>query len=110
MNRNQCLSLRKAEATSQARAAGFNYPVVHAYQDKLAGVFVGHQYPPHRISNIDETSNQTVKAPETVVANRGTKQVNTVICYIFESIVVIYLFNLLRFVKQPVQSEELMFL
>ncbi|EFX68101.1 hypothetical protein DAPPUDRAFT_330428 [Daphnia pulex] len=75
MKRNQCLSLRKAEATSQARAAGFNYPVVHSYQDTLGGVFARHQYPQDRIINIDETSNQTVMAPETVVAIRGTKQV-----------------------------------
>ncbi|XP_032779278.2 MFS-type transporter clz9 [Daphnia magna] len=75
MKRNDCLSLRKAEATSQVRAAGFNYPVVHAYQQKLASIFARHQYPPHRIFNIDETSNQTVMAPETVVAIRGTKQV-----------------------------------
>ncbi|EFX75902.1 hypothetical protein DAPPUDRAFT_249755 [Daphnia pulex] len=75
MKRNQCLSLRKPEATSQARAAGFNYPVVHCYQEKLGGVFARHQYPPDRIINIDESSNQLVMAPETVVAIRGIKQV-----------------------------------
>jgi hypothetical protein len=42
MKRNQCLFLRIAEATSQARAAGFNYPVVHSYQETLGGVFVCH--------------------------------------------------------------------
>jgi hypothetical protein len=110
MKRNQCLSLKKAKATSQARAARFNYPVVHSYQETLVCVFVRHQYPPDRIIYIDETSNQTVMAPETVVAIRGTKQINIVIRFIFESIAAIHLFHLLRFVKPPVLSEELIFL
>ena len=75
MKRNKCLSLRKAGATSWARAAGFNYTVVNVYQQQLGAIFVRHKYPPDQIFNIDETNDQTVMAAEMVVAIRGTKQV-----------------------------------
>jgi hypothetical protein len=41
----------------------------------LGGIFVRHKYPPDRIFNIDETSDQAVMTAEMVVAIRGTKQV-----------------------------------
>ena len=84
LKRNSCLSLRKAEATSQARAAAFNYPIVHGYQQKLHDILQRHNYPSHRIFNADETSNLTVMSPGTVVAIRGTKQV--LIRFIFISL------------------------
>ena len=75
MKRNNCLSIRKPEATSQARAAGFNYVVVQEFQANLERIFARHNYPPHRIGNADESSAPTVMTPTRVVALRGMRQV-----------------------------------
>lgn len=75
LKRNQSLSIRKPEATSQARAAGFNEPVVQLFYDKLDEVYVKHKFPAHRVWNGDETGNSTVLPPIEVIAPKGMKQV-----------------------------------
>lgn len=75
MKRNRSLSIRKPEATSQARAAGFNPVVVRQFQNNLERIFSRYHYPPHRIGNTDESSTPTVMTPTKVVALRGVKQV-----------------------------------
>lgn len=75
LKRNSSLSLRKPEQTSQARAAGFNKPVVNEFYDKLDDLMARYKFPAHKIWNLDETSNQTVMQPPNIIAEKGTKQV-----------------------------------
>ncbi|KZS03448.1 Uncharacterized protein APZ42_033824 [Daphnia magna] len=75
LKRNQSLSIRKPEANSQARAAGFNEPVVQLFYDKLDEVYVKHKFPAHSVWNGDETGNSTVLPPIEVIAPKGMKQV-----------------------------------
>lgn len=60
LKRHPNISLRSAENTSLARAAGFNRPTMRKYFDLLGGIFNEHQYPAHRIYNMDETGFSTV--------------------------------------------------
>ncbi|XP_072395261.1 uncharacterized protein [Diabrotica undecimpunctata] len=73
------LSLRLPEATSIARARGFNkqaitiffFDILEPLQDKM-------KFTPNRIFNVDETGITTVQGrPSKVVALRGRKQVGT---------------------------------
>lgn len=75
LKRNSSLSIRKPEKTSQARAAGFNKPVVSSYYDKLSNVMTRYKFSAHQVWNCDETSNQTVMQPPYIIAEKGTKQV-----------------------------------
>ena len=75
LKRNSSLSIRAPEAASQARASGFNAPVVAAFFDNLMAVLTKHNIRPGRIWNTDETGIPTVLPPPNVVATKGLKQV-----------------------------------
>ncbi|KZS01553.1 Uncharacterized protein APZ42_001751, partial [Daphnia magna] len=66
---------RKPEHTTQARAAGFNKPVVENFCYKLEFLLKKHKFKPHQIWNGDETITPTVVQPPKVIACNGTKQV-----------------------------------
>jgi hypothetical protein len=75
LKRNAKLSIRKREATSQARAAGFNQPVVSLFYDNLRNVYATYNFPTHLIYNCDETNVPTVMPPPEAIAVKGLKQV-----------------------------------
>ena len=77
MKRNKSISIRKAEATSQARAAGCNKPVVMQFYDNLSALMVKHNFKPSEIYNADETNDPTVNQPPKVIAPKGMKQVSS---------------------------------
>ncbi|XP_045029384.1 uncharacterized protein LOC116918404 [Daphnia magna] len=73
--RNQHISIRKPESTSQARACGFNKPVVSGFYDQLFNVQDKYQFSADRVFNCDETSDTTVMDSPNVIAQKGAKQV-----------------------------------
>ncbi len=76
MSRHQDLSLRMPEATSAARAQGFNSVVVGKFFDLLEELQSKLHFSPDRIFNVDETGITTVpNKPSRVIASKGKKQV-----------------------------------
>ncbi|XP_055522501.1 uncharacterized protein LOC129716690 [Wyeomyia smithii] len=76
LKRNPELTFRKPEATSAARARGFNKPSVYAFYDSLEETLKDPKFTPDRILNADETSVCTVPPKKVkVAALKGKKQV-----------------------------------
>ena len=81
IQRNPTLSIRVPERTSQARASGFNKPVVAKFFENLMAVMTLYQFPACRIWNTDETGIPTVLPPPKVIATKGLKQVQQTVSH-----------------------------
>lgn len=78
LGRNRALSLRNPEATSKARAKGFNRDAVKKFFDLLSSLYNKYKFAPNDIYNVDETGILTVPNKQSkVLALRGKKQVGS---------------------------------
>ena len=76
MRRHKELVLRKPEATSSARANGFNEEAVTLFYNILEALFDKYDYPAQNIYNVDETKISVLpKSMGKIIARRGKKQV-----------------------------------
>jgi hypothetical protein len=73
--RNCEISVRKPEATSIARATGFNQPAVCKFFTLLEKVIIERQITGSRIYNCDETGVSTVHQPSKILAKKGKHQI-----------------------------------
>lgn len=78
LKRHDVLSLRKPEATSAARAMGFNKVSVNRFFELLVETIEKYQITADRLFNVDETGISTVaKSLNKIIATRGKKQVGS---------------------------------
>ena len=79
LTRHPNLSIRRPEATSAARAMGFNKVAVKQFFSHLSYVVDTYQLTPDRIYNCDETGlTVNPKGHSKIIAKRGHRQVGTV--------------------------------
>lgn len=77
--RHPNITLRKPEATSMARAQGFNKTNVNTFFNILKTVQDNHFHPAHRIYNVDETGLLTVQTRSSKVFSlKGRRQVGAI--------------------------------
>ncbi|XP_018566588.1 uncharacterized protein LOC108907404 [Anoplophora glabripennis] len=79
LKRNPQLSIRKPEATSLNRAAGFNKDQVSTFFSLLKAASEQYNFSAERIYNFDETGISTVPKPTKILAKRGQKQVGRIV-------------------------------
>lgn len=78
LKRNPAVALRIPEATSLARAAGFNRQRVSGFFKLLQNVVADEKLSPSRIYNMDETGFTAVQKPQKVFAQKGKHQVGAI--------------------------------
>ncbi len=78
MKRHPGLSIRVPEATSMARAVGFNRPKVDQYFDIYDQVLDGGNFGPQSIWNADESGITNVQKPCKILATKGVRQVSKI--------------------------------
>lgn len=77
--RNPSISLRIPEATSAARARGFNKVQVDYFFKLLIDIMKLHNFEPHQICNVDESGFSTVPSQNPkIFATKGRKQVGII--------------------------------
>lgn len=78
LNRHNEVALRIPEATSLARAAGFNRQRVSQFYELLQKIVVDEKMSACRIYNMDETGFTAVQKPQKVFAKKGKHQVGAI--------------------------------
>jgi len=78
LKRHPELRIRKPEAMSIGRAAGFNKPHVDTFYCNLHSLIEKNNLSAHKIWNVDESGLTTVHIPRKIIARKGAKQVGKV--------------------------------
>ena len=73
MQRHENISLRSPEATSVAKACGFNRKVVAEFYNIWRNILFEKKFEAHSIFNYDETGCTTVQNVPKVLAPKGMK-------------------------------------
>ena len=79
LKRHKEISIRKPEATSFLRAAGFNRPAVKKFFDILTMIYDEKKFDASRIFNCDATGMITVQKSSKILGKRGKHQIGSLI-------------------------------